>query len=74
MHVRAKVQSHKDKLKKETNNDTFMRLQNPGTPEGHRPTSSHFNVINKFGQKLSKQGYIYVDKQTDSVKNSYNKN
>ena len=32
----ARAQSHKAKLKKETNSDTFRHIQKPGTPEGHR--------------------------------------
>ena len=31
----------------------------------------YFNVIKKFGQKLSKQDDEYYDKQTESVKNPY---
>ena len=34
----------------------------------------HFNVIKKFGRKVSKKGDIYYDKQTYSIKNPYNKN
>ena len=63
-----RVQSHKAKLKKKTKNDIFGHIQNPGTPEGHRSMTSHFNVIKKFGQKVSKQGDVDYDKQTDSAK------
>ena len=54
----TRVQSHKAKLKKETNNDTLRNIQNPGTPEGHRLMKSHLTVINKCGHKASKQGGI----------------
>ena len=69
-----KVQSHKDKLKKKTSNDNFRIIWKPGTPEGHRSMKSNFNVINKCGQKVSKKGDVDYDKQSDSVKNPYNKN
>ena len=36
MGLGANVHSYKSKLKKKTNNDTFRRLQKPGTPEVHR--------------------------------------
>ena len=71
MVIGDRVQSHKDKIKKETDNDNFRHLKNPGTPEGHRSMISHFNVIKKCGQKVSNKCY---DKQTDSVKNPYKKN
>ena len=74
MGVGSRVESHKSKLKKETSDDTFRRLQTPGTPEGHRPMKSHFNVIKKCRQKVSKQGDVDYDKHTDSVKKPYNKN
>ena len=54
MGIGARVQSHKAKINKETKNDTFRRLQKPVTPEGHMSMTSHFNVINKCGQKVSK--------------------
>ena len=69
----ARVQSHKAKLKKETNNDNFRHIQKPVTPEGHRSMSSNFNVINKCDQKAYKQGDVYYDKHKDSVKNPYKK-
>ena len=40
----------------------------------YRSMTSHFNVINKFGQKVSKEGGVDYKKQTDSVKNPYKKN
>ena len=46
MGIGSRMQSHKAKLKKETNNDTLTPLQNPVTPEDHRSMASHFNVIN----------------------------
>ena len=73
MHVRAKVQSHKDKLKKETNNDNLNRIHKPRTPEVNRPMISHFNSMNKCGRKVSNQGDVDYYKQTDSVKNQNNK-
>ena len=69
----ARVQSHKAKLKKETNNDTLRNIQNPGTTEGHRLMKSHFTVIKKCGHKASKQGGIDYLKQTNSVKKTYKK-
>ena len=69
MGIVARLQSYKAKLKKETNDDTSSSLQNPGTPEGHMPITSHFNVINKCGQKVSKKGDVGYEKRTDSVKN-----
>ena len=73
MGVGYRVQSHKDKLNKETNDDTFRCIQNPGTPEGHRSMISHFNVIKKFGQKVSKKCDGDYDEQTESVNNPYKK-
>ena len=69
----ARVQSHKAKLKKETNNDTLRNIQNPGTPEGHRLMKSHLTVIKKCGQKVSNKGNVYDEKQIDIVKNPYKK-
>ena len=74
MGVGSRVQSHKDKLKKETKYDTFRHLLYPGTPEGHRRITSHFNFIKKCGQKVSKKSGVDYDKQTDSIKNPYKKN
>ena len=73
MGVGDRVKSHKSKLKKETKDDTFRRLQKPGTHEGHRSMTSHFNVINKCGQKVSKQGDVDYDKHTYIVNNPYKK-
>ena len=66
--VGARLQPHKAKLKKETNQDSLRRHQNPGTPEGNRSMTSNFNVIKKCGQNVYKQGDVDYDKQTDSVK------
>ena len=74
MGVEDRLQPHKAKLKKETNNNTFRCLKNPGIPEGHRSMTSHFNVINKCGKKLSKQVDVDYDKRKDSFKNPYKKN
>ena len=52
------MNSHKAKLKKETNDDTFRILQKPGTPEGHMSMTQHFNVINKCGHRSYKQGGV----------------
>ena len=65
MGIVSRVKSQKAKLKKETNYDYFRHLQNPGTPEGYRSMTSHFNVINKCGQKVPKKGAI--------VRNPYKK-
>ena len=65
------TKTHKAKLKKETNDDNLTHIQNPGNPEGHRSMASHFNVIKKCGQKVSKQGDVDCDKHTDSAKNPY---
>ena len=35
--------------------------------------TSHFNVIKKFGQKVSKQGEVDYDKQTDIAKKPWKK-
>ena len=51
-----------------------MRLQRPGTNEGHRSMISNFNVIKRFSQKGSKKGDVDDDKQIDSFKNPYKKN
>ena len=59
MGIGDRVKSQKARLKKETNNDTFRNLQKPGTPKGHRSMTSHFNIIKKFGQKVSKEGGVY---------------
>ena len=67
-----RVHTHKAKLKKDTNDDTFRHKHNPGTPEGHRPITSHFNIINKFVQKLSKQVNVDSDNHSDGVKNLNN--
>ena len=36
MGIGARVQSHKAKLRMETNDDNFRRLKKPATPEDHR--------------------------------------
>ena len=69
-----RVQTHKYKLKNKTNANTFRNTHKPGTPEGHRSITSHFNAINKCDKKVTKQGEVYYYKQTDSVKNPYKKN
>ena len=72
--IGARVKSHKAKLKKYTNYDTSRRIQKPGTPKGHRSMTSHFNVINKCGQKVSNKGDLDYDKHADSFKNPYKEN
>ena len=67
------MQTHKAKLKKETNNDNFRLIQKPGTPEGHRSMTSHLNVINKCGQRVYIQGDEDYDKHIGSVNNPYKK-
>ena len=42
--------------------------------EGHSSMTPHCNVINKCGQKVSNQGDVDCDKQTDNFKNPYKKN
>ena len=69
MGLGARLQTHKDKIKKETSNDTFRFIQNPGIPESHRPVTAHFNLINKCGQKVSNQSGVNDEKQTESAKN-----
>ena len=46
-----RVNKHKAKPKKETNDDTLTRIHNPGTPKCHSSIKSHFNVIKKRGKK-----------------------
>ena len=62
MGLEYRVQIHKSKLKNETNDDTFRRIQNPGTPQGHMSITSHFNVIKKLGQNKSNQCSVDSDK------------
>ena len=69
----VRVQKHKAKIKKEIKYDTFRNIKKPGTPEGHISMTSHFNVINKCGQKVYRKGDIDYDKKTDSVKKPYKK-
>ena len=57
----ARVQTQK-KTKKEKNDDTVRNMWNPGTPKGHRSTTSHFNIINKNDHKESNQGNVYFVK------------
>ena len=66
MIVGARVQSHTSKLKKETNDDIFRSLQKTGNPAGNRLMISNFNIIKKYGQKVSKQGGVDYYKQIDS--------
>ena len=47
MGLGGRVHNHKDKLKKDTNDDTFGPIQNPGTLEDHKFMTSHFYFINK---------------------------
>ena len=54
MRVGARVQSHTSKLKRETNDDIFRSLQKTGNPAGNRLMISNFNIIKKYGQKVSK--------------------
>ena len=63
MGIIARVQYHKSKLEKEANNYTFSRLQKPGTPESNRSMTSHFNVIKKCGQKVSRKGDVDSEKR-----------
>ena len=74
MGVGARVQSHKEKLNKETNDDNFGHIQKPRTTEGHRSVTSHFNIIKKHGQKVSNRDNLDYYKQTYSAKKLYKKN
>ena len=62
--VGDKVHPHKSKIRKETNDDTFRRLQKPVNPEVQSPTTSHFNVPNKYGQKAFNKVDVDYDKHT----------
>ena len=62
MGIGDRLQSHKDKPKKKTNDDTSRRVHNPGTPEGQSSITLHFNVIKKYGQKVSKKFDVDYDK------------
>ena len=73
MGIGYRFQSHKAKLKKETNDNTFRLPQNPGTPEGHRSMKLHFNFINKCGHKASKKGDVDYNKHTEIVNKPYKK-
>ena len=50
-----------------------MNIHKTGTPEINMSMISQFNVINKCGQKVSKQGDVDYDKQIESANNSYKK-
>ena len=52
--LEARVKRHKDKPKKETNNDNFSHMQNTETPEGHIYMISYFNVTKKRGKNHKK--------------------
>ena len=58
----------------ETNDDAFTRFQKLWTPAVHRSMTSQLDVIKKCGQKVSKKGGVYYEKQTDSVNNPYKNN
>ena len=45
-----RVNKHKAKPKKETNDDTFRRINKPGTPQVHSSIEAHFNIIKKCGK------------------------
>ena len=74
MGIRDRLQAHESKINKESNDYTLRHVQKSGNLEGHRSMTSHFNVINKCGQKVSKKVDVDYDKQIDSFKNPYNKN
>ena len=73
MGLGARVNNHKDKLKKDTNNDTLRPMQKPGRPEDRKSTTSHFYVTNKRGKRTQNQGDIDSDKQTQGIKNPHKK-
>ena len=68
------MHNHKFKLNKYTNDDNLGPMYIPGTPEDHKYTTSHFDVINKRYQRTHKQGNIDSDKQNQVIKNPYKKN
>ena len=72
MGLGARVHNHKDKLKKDTNNDTLRSMQNPGTSEENNSMTSHFDVTNTYGKRKHKQGNIDSDRQTQEIKKPYN--
>ena len=72
MGLGARVHNHKDKLKKDTNNDTLRFMQKPGTSEENNSMTSHFDVTNKYGKRKHKQSNIDYDKQTQGIKNPHN--
>ena len=67
MGIGSRLQSHKAKLNKETNDDTFRRIQNPGTPKCHRSVISHSNVIKNVVKRYPRKVvYIVTNIQTVS--------
>ena len=63
------IKTHKAKLNKENNNDTSSNMQKPGTSQGHRSITYHFNLIKRRVQKESNRINIYDYKQTKGVNN-----
>ena len=61
MKLGARVHKHETKLKKDTNNDKFMPMQNPVTHKYHRSITSQFNVIEKHGQSSTNKVRTYYD-------------
>ena len=74
MIIGARLHENKAKTKKDSNNDTFRPMQNPGTPEDHKYMTSHLNLTNKHDQRTNKQGNIYPNKQNKRINNPYKKN
>ena len=60
----ARVQTYKDKLKKEPNNVNLRHMQKTWTPQGHRSIKSHLCVIKKHGKKESNKVNVDTDKHT----------
>ena len=67
------MHNHKDKLNKDTNDDTFGPMQKSVTIEDHIFVTSYLYVINKRDQRTHKQGNIDPNKQTQGIKNPYKK-
>ena len=51
----ARRHNHKDKLNKDTNNDTFGPSKKPVTPEDQKSMTSHLNVTKKRDHGIRKQ-------------------
>ena len=68
-----RVHNHRDKIKKDNNDDTFIPIQKPETPEDHKCMTSKVYVIKQGDHGKCKQSNIDYDKQTQGINNLYNK-